>query len=219
MKQRYYVYEPALLSTYSWASPCAEQFRSCISLHPPQTLGGRSHWPRWSISLESTMPCILLKRRLRLGGLHALLAITEPISGKGRVQIQVQVKWHYTNSWVFIIIFTTKCFLEREEDRLLTPSSWFSGGLFYAQKLWSLNMNPESHKIELHLLFTPGHGCLSSGQILLWPSRPSREMHSFYASSQHGHTHTLHMHFYLKKSIIFKSCEFLMGEVNIELFP
>lgn len=71
-----------------------------------------------------------------------------------KIQIQVRLKWHCTSSWAFTVKFVTKCFLEREGAGLLAPFSGFSGGLFYAPKLWSLQMSPESHKVQLRPLFT-----------------------------------------------------------------
>lgn len=69
-----------LLSTSPWAGPSAKHFRSCITFNSPQTLRGSCHLHSWPISLEVVMTYVLLKRKLRLGGLNALPDVTELIS-------------------------------------------------------------------------------------------------------------------------------------------
>lgn len=125
MKQRYfYIHELPLLSTYSLAGPCAKHVRNWISCNPSPDFKKYIPFAQLIIIIcsEIIMTCILLKRKLRLGGLNTLLKMTEPINGKYRIEIQVQMKQHHIKIWV-LSLNSLKSTFWKEKKRPLWPAS------------------------------------------------------------------------------------------------
>lgn len=192
-----------LLSTYSWARPCAKHFRSCITFNSPHTWRGRCHLHSWPISLEIVRTYILLKRKLRFGGLNALLDMTELISRKDGICIQVQLKQHYTKTWVLSFKSWKSAFWEEKKRSFWPPSLGFLVGNLCSKAL----VIGEESRVKLKSGHFP-HPCRDTSHLRAGSSVIKQHKQRNYKGemcprlppeTHTPHTHNLHMHLFRKK--------------------